>query len=74
MMPPLTRAPTPAYPIMQAHLLGLSALDHDLIQRGLERHSRAGIADALPGHHAIEVADGVGARLQPWWLDDDRTP
>jgi hypothetical protein len=31
MLPPLTRVPVPSYPITQAHLLGLSAQDHDLV-------------------------------------------
>ena len=74
MLPPLTRAPAPAYPITQAHLLGLFAQDHDLIQRNLERHIRQGIADALPGHHEPEQVEGAGARGEPWWLENERTP
>jgi hypothetical protein len=74
MLPPLTRVPVPSYPITQAHLLGLSAQDHDLIKRNLEEHIRRRIADALPGHHAPEEVDGAGARGPPWWLEDDRTP
>ncbi len=63
MLPPLSRAPVPSYPITQAHLLGMSAQDHDLIQRNLAVHIREGIADALPVNHEPEPVDGVGAQV-----------
>ncbi len=59
MLPPLSRAPAPSYPITQAHLLSMSAADHLLIQQNLAAHIRAGIADALPGRNRLTELERV---------------